>query len=144
MSLSLPPSKLLGLTVEKQTYLNSSDGEAVREQVISVWNVTAEYADYVVYACVDTDTYAVCDLAITSRSGSFVYDPQYEGDAFITYLQSISPIGGATGRTFSTGGFYGDTSLHIYVVSVDDRTGMTTDYRFGSYVVDVNTGEIRK
>ncbi len=132
------------LKVTKQTYLRDArgSGDLPREQAITVLEICAVYDSHTICACIDTDTGAVCDIAVESRAGRLVYPSDIEGDSFLNYLESFSPIPDGTGKTFLTGGCRSDMAFRLYVASVDDKTGKTTNYIFGDYAVDVNEGRL--
>ncbi len=137
--------ELLSLNVIKNTYLRSANekSDVPQEQTITVWDISAEYDAYGIYACIDTDTCAVCDITIVSKALPLTYQHDGEGDPFISYLRSISPAP-TNAPEFSSGGYRGDRVLRLYVTSKDPGTDKVTNYRFGKYAVNVNTGELSK
>ncbi len=117
------------LSVFKDTYTNM---QSSAELEISVWAIYAEYEDYHIYAYMDTETSALYDITILSKTDNFIFQSDISENGFLEYLLTFSPIPNVQERDelFSANGSYTEKTIVLYLYSVNKSTKQSTAYRF--------------
>ncbi len=130
---TLPKSARLRADVIKNTYIERETGKTV-----SVYEVEARYADYVVYAYIDTDTSAICDVTVYSNE-DLIYASGISADGFIAYHESFYSAPGSFSG-FEAHTVYEKRLASVCLSSVGED-GERIVYRFRRFPINVETGQ---
>ncbi len=130
---ALPPlsfSGLLQTSFSKWIYMDTTDPETANTLVI--YSIQADYQNLSVCGFMDAQTSALYDITVTLKKSEFLYPTDVSQTGFLTYLLTFSEFDKESnnGELYSAFGYYGKSSIRLYVMSLNPNTSAMTFYRF--------------